>query len=51
MICPTCGENMMGITYPNGYMEFECENCGTSIQDAEMNREYDERYNDGRCHY
>lgn len=51
MICPNCGGNMTQITYPNGYMEFECEHCGTGIQDAEMNREYDEQYNDGRCHY
>lgn len=26
MICPDCGAGMVGITYPDGYMEFECEN-------------------------
>ena len=34
---------MVGITYPDGYEEFECENCGTTIQDAAMNAEYDEK--------
>ena len=30
---------------PMGYTEFECEKCGCVIQDAEMNAEYNERYN------
>ena len=51
MICPNCGARMVGITYPDGYMECECENCGITIQDAQMNEEYNERYKDGRFHY
>ena len=35
MICPDCGAGMVGIT----------------IQDAQMNEEYNERYKDGRFHY
>lgn len=43
MICPSCGGHMVGITYPNGYEEWECEDCGCVIQDAKMNEEYNER--------
>lgn len=43
MKCPNCGGFMVGITYPNGYEEFECEECGCVVQDAHMNELYNEK--------
>ena len=44
MICQKCGGRLIGIIYPNGYEELECEKCGCGIQDARMNEVYNEKY-------
>lgn len=36
MKCPNCGGRMITVTYPNGWEEEECQDCGMTAYDNQL---------------